>query len=387
MKIAIVHDYLNQYGGAERVLEEFMEIWPEATLFTSIYDPKRMPEKYKKWNIVTSVLNKIPFIFRNHQIFLPFYHHAFESFDFSNFDLVISSSSGFAHGVLTGPQTLNICYSHSPPRFLWTFHEYAARERLGKLAQFAISPFIPRLRVWDRVAADRTNHWISTSRVVQNRIRRYYGKNSAIIPPPVNTSNFTVGEGEGQYFLLLMRLVGWKVPDIVVDACTRHNLPLVVAGDGRELNNLRQRAGPSVKFVGRVNDEQMEPLYRDAKALILPSEEDFGITPLESMAAGRPVIAYRRGGALDTIIDGHTGIFFAEQSVASLSEALLAFEKMSFDPWAIRLHAEQFDSARFRANLLAFVEKHFAEFHSDLNAMEQQANFAWRGAPALQVYA
>jgi glycosyltransferase involved in cell wall biosynthesis len=387
MKVAIVHDYLNQYGGAERVLEEFLEIWPTATVFTSIFDPKKMPEKYKSWNIVTSWLDRLPFIRKRHQMFMPLYPHAFESFDFSEFDLVISSSSGFAHGILTGPQTLNICYSHSPPRFLWSYHEYVMRERLGKLAQLAISPFIPRLRVWDRVAADRTDHWISTSRVVQRRLQGYYGKDSVIIPPPVNTGNFTVGEGRGDYFLLLMRLVGWKVPQIVVDACTLLNLPLVVAGDGREFDNLKHRAGPTVRFVGRVNDEEMRPLYRDAKALILPSEEDFGITPLEAMASGRPVIAFRRGGALDTIREGVTGIFFDEQTVPSLGEALDRFETMAFNPATIRRHVERFDSVQFRTDLLAFVEQHMESFTAAQLAAQQPARFDWLDEPPVQLYA
>jgi glycosyltransferase involved in cell wall biosynthesis len=356
MKVAIVHDYLTQYGGAERVLDEIKALYPQAPVLVSLYDPHAMPPAYRDWDVRASWLNKLPLAHRKHQALLPLYPHVFENLDLSEYDLVISSSSGFAHGVLTGPQTTHVCYCHSPPRFLWDFHRYVERERLGRLARTLVGARLSQLRQWDRTSADRADAWISTSRVVRDRIRKYYGKDSTIIAPPVNTRRFDVGDGSGGYYLMLMRLVGWKRPDIVVEACSKLGVELVVAGDGRELGHLRELAGPSVRFVGRVNDQQMRGLYRDCRALILPSEEDFGITPLEAMASGRPVIAYGRGGALDTIRPGVTGLFFDEQSVDAVLAALVSFEACHFNPLAIRAHAEQFDTVMFRHRMIRFID-------------------------------
>jgi len=369
MKVALVHDYLNQYGGAERVLDELHAIWPDAPVYTSIYEPARMPRAYADWDIRPSALNRLPFARRKHQALLFLLPQAFESFDLDAYDLVVSSSSGFAHGVLTRPQTLHVCYCHSPPRFLWDYHHYARSEGLGRAARFLVSGSLPRLRVWDRVAADRADAWVSTSRLVKGRIERFYGKPSTVIPPPVDVGRFSVGGEPGGYFLMLMRLVGWKRPSIAVEACTRLGLPLVVAGDGRDLPELKRMAGPTVRFVGRANDAQMRELYRDCRALILPSEEDFGITPLEAMASGRPVIAYGSGGVLDTVVPGETGAFFDRQSAAAVAEALSAFDPRDFDPQLIRRHAEQFDRAIFAARLKAHVDERQA-VHERAQALE-----------------
>ena len=357
MKVAIVHDYLNQYGGAERVLEEIKLTWPDAPVFTSIYDPARMPAHYRDWDIRPSWLNRIPFASRKHQALLPLLPNAFESFDLDGYDLIVSSSSGLAHGIIPGPRSTHVCYCHSPPRFLWGYHRYVERERLGRLTRAFLAPQLVKLRQWDRVAADRTDAWITTSRAMQARIRQVYGKPSTIIPPPVDTGRFDLGTGAGGYFLMLMRLVGWKRPDIVVEACTRLGLQLVVAGSGREEGRLREMAGPTVRFVGRVNDAQMRDLYRDCAAFILPSEEDFGITPLEAMAAGRPVIAYGRGGVLDTVIPGRTGAFFEEQTADSVAGALAAFRAADYDRSVIRAQADLFSNAAFRQRLRSFAHE------------------------------
>ena len=360
MRVAIVHDYLNQYGGAERVLDELKLMYPDAPVYVSIHDPRRMPDRYRQWDIRASWLNRVPLANRKHQMLLPFYPMAFEGFDFSDYDLVVSSSSGFAHGVLTQPDTLNVCYCHSPPRFLWDYHRYAEREHLSRPARALLASQLIKLRQWDRSSANRTDVWVSTSKVVQKRIQRTYSQPSSIIPPPVDTSRFAVGDGNGGFYLMLMRLVGWKRPDIVVDACTRLSLNLVVAGDGRALDSLKERAGPTIRFVGRVNDTQMRELYRDCTAFILPSEEDFGITPLEAMASGRPVIAYGRGGVLDTVVPGHTGEFFEEQSADSVAAALTSFKPHHYDPDTIRQHSEAFDSVVFRRRLRALIDSQLA---------------------------
>ncbi len=370
MKVALVHDYLNQYGGAERVLDELHEMWPDAPVYTSIYSPERMPDRYRTWDIRTSFLDRIPLARRKHQALLFLLPQVFDNFDLDDYDLVVSSSSGFAHGVLTLPQTLHICYCHSPARFLWDYHHYSRAEGLGRAARFLVESSLPRLRVWDRVAADRADAWVATSRLVKARIECFYNKPSTVIAPPVDVSRFCVGEEPGSYFLLLMRLVGWKHPQIAVEACTRLGLPLVVAGDGRDLAELKQMAGPTVRFVGRVDDAQMKMLYRDCRALILPSEEDFGITPLEAMASGRPVIAYGRGGVLDTVVEGSTGMFFDAQTAESLAEALTAFDDRDYDPMDVRAHAEQFDRSLFAGRLSQHVEE-LRQARSAVNAAER----------------
>jgi len=361
MKVAIIHDALNQYGGAERVLEQIHAIYPTATVLVPIHDPARMPPHYADWDIRTCWLNRVPLARRKHRLMLPLYPQAIESFDLDGYDLVISSSYAFAHGVLTKPGTYHINYCHSPGRFLWDYHRYADREKLGSAVRWLLSPQLAWLRQWDRLAADRPDAWIATSRVVRDRVRKYYGKTSIIIPPPVDVTRFEIGEGTGGYYLMLMRLVGWKRPDIVVEACTRLGLPLVVAGDGREFEALRRIAGPTIRFVGRVNDAQMRPLYRDCKAFILPAEEDFGITPLEAMASGRPVIALGRGGVLDTMDPGATGIFFDQQSVEAVADVLATFDDRDFNPRAIRRHAEGFDNVVFRERLRCFIKSAMEE--------------------------
>lgn len=380
MKVALVHDYLNQYGGAERVLEEFHAIWPDAPVYTSIYDPDRMPERYRDWDIRVSGLDRIPFARRKHQALLFMLPQVFEAFDLDDYDVVVSSSSGFAHGVLTLPETLHVCYCHSPPRFLWDYHNYARREGLGGAARLLVEQSLPRLRAWDRVTADRADAWIATSRLVSARIERFYNKASAIIAPPAPVRRFEVAEGPGDYFLLLMRLVGWKRPDIAVEACARLGLPLVVAGEGRERKRLERLAGPTVSFVGQADDAQIRRLLSGCKALILPSEEDFGLTPLEAMAAGRPVIAYGRGGVLDTVVPGRTGVFFERQTTESLAEALTRFDPCDYDAQDIRGHAEQFDSGLFRARIRAFVDEQL-DAHLERRARRERP-LAWTPAAA-----
>ncbi len=370
MRVAIVHDALTQYGGAERVLEQIKAVFPQAPVMVAIHDPSRMPPSYRSWDIRTSWLNRIPFAKRRHRLLLPLYPQAIESFDFEGYDLVISSSYAFTQGVLTKPGTYHVNYCHSPGRFLWDYHRYAERERLSPVARMLLSPQLASMRQWDRIAADRPDAWIATSGPVQDRIGKYYGKSSVVIPPPVDVGRFEVGDGRGNYYLMLMRLVGWKRPDIVVEACTRLGVELVVAGDGRELEQLRRIAGPTVRFVGRVDDAQMRPLYRDCKAFILPAEEDFGITPLEAMASGRPVIALARGGVVDTLKPFVTGVFFGQQTTESLMDVLVDFNQHNFDPQLIRRHAEAYDVTVFRRRLRSFID-------SRVNGGQAAARAAW----------
>jgi glycosyltransferase involved in cell wall biosynthesis len=285
---------------------------------------------------------------------------------------VLSSASGFCHGVLTEPETCHVCYCHSPPRFLWDTANYLEREGVGTLGRAVLAPMLARLRTWDRATADRVDQYVSTSRLVQNRIRKFWRMPSVIVPPPVRADRFEVDPSPHDpgildgHFLIVMRLVGWKRPDIAVEACTRLGLPLVVAGDGRETERLKALAGPTVRFVGRVNDVQMRDLYARCRAFILPSEEDFGITPLEAMAAGRPVIAYGAGGVLDTVLPGVTGEFFAEQTAESLAGVLSRFDARAYDPATIRAHAEQYDASAFRARMHVVIDQALAAHRGEI---------------------
>lgn len=355
MKIAIVHDSMSQYGGAEKVLEQMHAAFPDAPVYLALWNPDRLPDHFRGWDIRASWLDRMPGARRFHRAMFPFYPSAMHSLDLSRYDVVLSSSFNFAHNVVTGPDTAHVCYCHSPGRFLWDFSAYAERERLSGLKRAAVAAFLPSLRAYDTAAAQMVDCWISTSRIVQRRISKYYRRESVILPPPINVAEFHPQPGPGGYFLLLMRLVGWKRGDIVIDACNRLGLPLVVAGDGRDEARLRAMAGPTIRFAGRVDGAAKAGLYAGSKALILPSVEDFGITPLEAMASGRPVVALGEGGALDTVRPGVTGEFFGEQTTDSIVEVLRSFEPSRYDSEVIRAHAEAFDAAAFRARLTEIV--------------------------------
>ncbi len=357
MKVAIVHDWLNQYGGAELVLEALKELFPDAPVYTSIYDPGAMPPFYRQWDIRTSFMDRLPFVKSHHQPFLPLYPLAFESFNLSGYDVVISNKSGFCHGVITRPETVHICYCLTPTRFVWDFHEYIRGEEVGKLARKLLSPFLLFLRQWDRLPADRAGFFVAISREVRERIRKFYRKPSEIIHPPVYTSRFHISPEQDDYYLVVSRLVPYKRIEIAVEAFNLLKRPLLIVGEGRARASLERKAGPTIRFLGRVSGEELARLYARCRALIFPGREDFGIAPLEAQASGRPVIAYAAGGALETVVEGKTGLFFHEQTPEALAEAVLEFERRAadFDPEAIRESAERFDVRHFREKMRLFV--------------------------------
>lgn len=357
MKVAIVCSWLNQYGGAERVLEAVHEIYPEAPVYTSIYWPEAMPQDYRSWDIRPSFLDRWPKIKEHHQLFLPFYPLAFESFDFRGYDLVLNVTSAFAHGIITPPETVHICYCLTPARFLWDYESYVQREGLGRLARLILPPVIAALRLWDRLAADRVDRFLAISRAVQARIAKYYRREAQIIYPPVNVEKISLGDGRGDYYLSAGRLVPYKRVDLAVQAFNQLGLPLHVVGDGRDRAALEAMAKPNITFLGRLSEERLWEEYAHCRAFIFPGEEDFGITPLEAQAAGRPVIAYAGGGALDTVIEGETGIFFREKTPEALAEAVRRLEGMAFDPQVIRRNALRFSRERFKRELVDYVER------------------------------
>ena len=371
MRLAICVSWLNQYGGAEKVLEAAHELFPDAPIYTTIYWPPAMPAAYRDWDIRVSALNRLPFIRRHHQLFLPLYPLAVESFDLGAYDVVLSITSAFAHGIITPPETLHICYCLTPARFLWNYQSYAQREGLSRLADVALRPVLNYLRLWDRLAADRVDHFIAISREVQRRIRKCYHRESTIIYPPVETGRFHPATGHDDYFLVIGRLIPYKRIDLAVRAFNELGLPLKIAGEGRDRAALQALARPNIEFLGWVGDDELQELLSRAGAFIFPGLEDFGIAPLEAMAAGRPVIAYAGGGALDTVEPGVTGEFFTELTPESLTDAVRNFDPARYDATIIRRHAEQFDRAVFQRELRNFVEERFTAHRS---AFEKRKN-------------
>jgi glycosyltransferase involved in cell wall biosynthesis len=361
VKLAIVHDWLNQIGGAEGVLETLMDVYPGTPLYTSIYWREKMPDAYRAWDIRTSFLDRWPLVKRKHQAFLPFYPLAFESFDLSEYDLVISNKSGFCHGVITQPETLHICYCLTPTRYVWDYPNYVRRERLGRLPQMMLPPLLAQLRTWDRLAADRVDAFVAISETVRQRIAKHYRRDSAVIYPPVDTDCFEPSATQEDYYLVVSRLVPYKRIDLAVQAFNSLGKPLVVIGDGRNRKALEAMAGPNITLLGRVPFEKVRDAMARCRAFIFPGVEDFGMTPVEAQAAGRPVIAFAGGGALETVIPGETGVLFDEPTAESLAQAVRDFEEAHFDTATLRRNAERFSAETFRHQFTDFVERKLEE--------------------------
>jgi glycosyltransferase involved in cell wall biosynthesis len=368
MKVALAHDYLNQYGGAERVLEQLHDLYPDAPIYTSMYDPSIMPAAYRSWDIRTSFMQRLPFVTKRHQAYLMAYPIAFESFDLSAYDVVISNSSAFCKGVVTGPSTMHISYCLTPMRWVWRYRDYVDRERLGGVARALLPPLIHYLRVWDAMASSRVDRYIAISSAVAARIRKYYRRNPEIIYPPVDTAQFPAAGPRGDYYMTAGRMTPYQRKDLIVDAFRDLGRPVKIVGDGRDRARLQARATPNIEFPGWVDDRTLRDLYANCRGYLFPGEEDFGIAPVEAQAAGKPVIAYAAGGALDTVIDGETGVLFARQTPADLADAVRRFETLSFDPDRIRQNAERFSSQVFRERFSSFVERAYQEWRSDLGS-------------------
>jgi glycosyltransferase involved in cell wall biosynthesis len=378
LKIALAHDWLNQIGGAENVLEQMVAMYPDAPVFTTIYDPDLMPEAYRSWDIRPSWLNRAPAIHRHHQPYLPLYPPAVTSMDFSGHNVILSNKSGFIHGLRHTSRQLHICYCLAPTRYVWDYAGYAARESFGRWLGVAIEPVIEWLKAWDFQAAQApippkkgrggkgngVHHFIAISKDIQARIKKYYQRDAVVIHPPVDTNRFRPVEGKpnGNYYFIVSRLIPYKRIDLAVQALSCLGRRLIIAGDGRDRKSLEAMAGPTVEFKGRLPWNEVAELMANCRAFLFPGFEDFGITPVEAQATGRPVIAFARGGALDTVIEGETGLFFKEQSVEALIETVERFEKLSFDPTAARTNAERFSNERFHRELGAFVEAKWREF-------------------------
>lgn len=357
MRVALVHDWMNQVGGAEDVLETLVELFPDAPIYTSLYWPEKMPDHWQSWDIRTTFINRLPFAQRRQQLYFPLYPQAFEQFEFSDYDLVLSNKSGFCHGVITSPETTHICYCLTPTRYVWRYRKYAQQENLSRPVHLLLQPFLTRLRQWDRLAADRVDHFIAISEAVRRRIGKIYRRKAAIIYPPVDTGRFEPAIGQlDKYYLFVGRLVPYRRVDLLVEAFNKLERPLVIAGSGRDRERLETMAGPNINFLGYVPDENLPELMSRCQAFMFPGEEDFGIAPIQAMAAGRPVIAYAAGGARETVIPG-AGQLFAQQTVAAIIEAVESFDPKSISPAFIRRHAEKFDVSRFKKQMMEFIER------------------------------
>ncbi len=360
MKVAISHEWLTTLGGSERVVEAFLEVYPGAPVYTSFLSSRNLPDSVMSWDVRTSFVQKLPFLHQVAQRYIPLFPLAFESFDLSDYDLVLSSSSACAKGVLTGPGTLHVCYCHTPLRYAWEPHLDARLRFANPVARAGSNLVLHYLRLWDRLAADRVDHFIANSRNIAAKIAKYYRREATVINPPVNVERFPPRGKKGSYFLVLSRLVAYKRVDLAVKAFSRLGLPLKVVGDGPERKRLERMAAANVQFSGYAYDEEVPELIDDCVALVFPGEEDFGIVPVEAMAAGKPVIGLGRGGLLETVIDGRTGVLFPEPTVASLIEGMSRFAPGDFDPGKLSRHAASFSKERFKREISDFVEARLA---------------------------
>jgi glycosyltransferase involved in cell wall biosynthesis len=355
----LVHDFLVSLRGADRVFLEICGLWPEADIFTPVYDEEGTGGRLAHRNVQTSFLQKLHPNRRTFRALLPFYPAAVESFDLSGYDIVISSSSAWAHAVLCDEGAVHVCYCHNPFRYAWNERHRTLSERSDPLTRAALRGFFRRWREWDWIAAQRVDRYVTNSRTTQARIRAYFGREARIVHPPVELERFAPAD-PGDYYLVLSELVSHKRIDIAIEAFAELGLPLVIAGDGPDRRRLRRFAPPNVRFLGRVSDEHAAQLLAGCRAYVLTGVEEFGIAAVEAQAAGRPVIARRGGGVLDTVVDGVTGCLW-DGGPAELAEAVRSFDTAGVDPGVCVQNARRFDSGTFRHALSREVDRALEE--------------------------
>jgi len=360
IKIAIVHDWLTGMRGGEKVLEVLCRLYPNSTLFTLLHNKGSMSQTIEAMKIKKSFIQYLPFRAKKYRHYLPLMPLAMELMDFSEYNVIISTSHAVAKCAKPNKDAIHICYCHTPMRYIWDqYEDYFGKDKANALIRFAMSIFVPYLRWWDVRTVDRVNYFVANSRNVAERIKRIYKRDAEVIYPPVDTSKFTVSTTDEGYFLIVSALVPYKRIDIAIQAFNKLGERLLIIGTGPEEKRLKSIAGKNVEFLGWQNSENLPNFYANCRALIFPGVEDFGIVPLEAMASGKPVIAYAKGGALESVIDTKelsTGVFFYEQNVDSLSEALKEFENKRFDPSVIRKHAEKFDLRVFEKKIRDYIE-------------------------------
>jgi glycosyltransferase involved in cell wall biosynthesis len=357
MKVAVVHDYFTQLGGAEKVAEELYNMLPGADLFATVALRSKMPESLQHVPVHTSWMQRLPKMSEYYRLYFPLYPLAVSSLDLSSYDLIVSSSSGYVKGVRANPDAIHVCYCHTPMRWVWSFDSYSARESFGAGVRAFLPTLIHGLRQWDEGAARQPDHFVANSQAVAERIFHAYGRYAEVIVPPIDVARFQVSPEQDDYFVILARLVSYKRIDLAVNAFTRLGKKLVVIGSGPALEGLKSQAGPTVQFTGRLPDAEVDHLVSRCRALIFPGEEDFGMAPVEVAAAGRPTIAFRGGGAVETILENVTGLFFDEQTPEALMDAVERFELNEWNPNEIRSHAEQFSREIFRSRFSKFLHR------------------------------
>ncbi|MDA3815204.1 MAG: glycosyltransferase [Patescibacteria group bacterium] len=366
MKIAIVHDYLIQYGGAERVLEALCEIWPHAPIYTLIHDSKKVHERFSDKRVKTSFLQNIPFTKNNHRIFPPLMMLAIEQFNFDYYDIVISDSSSFAKNIITNPSTLHISYCHTPMRYAWDDCQYYTQEfGFPKLLKKFIPFFMNYIRNWDYIATSSVDSFIANSNFVNGRIKKYYNRSAKTIHPPVEVDNFYISPEDqlGDYFLMVGRMMKYKKMDTVIEAFNKLGLPLKIVSRGPEFKNLKKIAGNNIEFTGRVSEKKLQEIYSKAQAFIFPQEEDFGIVAIEALASGRPIIAFRSGDIVEHIEEGRSGLFFDNQNKEDIIKAVKKFQKIKFNSNFIRSSALKFNKKYFKNKIKGFVEEEYRNFN------------------------
>lgn len=367
MKIALVHEFLNQLGGAERVLQNFLEIWPDATVHVLLYDKERTKGQFDNCKKEISILNTFPFAKTHPKVLLPWMPKTVESFKFDEYEVVLSDSSSFAHGA-NAKDKLHICYCHTPARFLWTeSNEYIEAQKYPLFIKWIAKLFLPAIRKWDHRTAQNPQYIIANSENVRKRIKKFYDRDSIVIPPPVDTEFFHPVSKKKDYFFMVSRLEPYKKTKLAVEVFNELRLPLKIAGTGSELEELKKIAKSNIEFLGRISDEELRHRYSEAKAFVFPAEEDAGITVVEAMACGTPVIAYRAGGALETVKDGVSGEFFDQQTVESLRLAIQKFNADKFHIETLVEHAKKFDKKIFQKKIKDFVEEKYKQFYVNRN--------------------
>jgi len=362
IKVALVHDHLAQDGGAEKVLKVLADIFPNAPIYTLLYEKEQVNKYFKGREIKTSIIQRLPGGVKHYQWYMPFMPMAVEFFDLRDFDVVISDASAFAKGVITRPETLHICYCHTPTRYLWDYtHQYINELLYNKYFKKIISLVLNKIRIWDYVAAQRVDFFIANSQTVQKRIEKYYRRKSEVIYPPVELRKFSIGQNKREgYFLIGGRLAPYKRMDLVIEAFKEMpDKKLKIFGSGVDEERLRMIKGEcdNIEFLGRVSEDEKAALYQKAEAFINPQEEDFGITMIEAMASGTPVIAFKKGGATETVLEGKTGLFFEKQTKDDIMTAVQGFKRENFNPSYIRESVERFSEENFRQAILGFIKK------------------------------
>jgi glycosyltransferase involved in cell wall biosynthesis len=376
MKIAMVHDYFTQLGGAEKVAEELYNMLPNADLFATVALKNKMPSTLRNVPVRTSWMQKLPKMNEYYRLYFPLYPVAVRSLDLSGYDLVISSSSGYVKGVRASSDAIHVCYCHTPMRWVWSFDSYSARESFGAGVRAVLPTLIRGLRSWDEGAARQPDHFVANSKTVAARIQRAYGRSAEVIVPPIDIHRFRPSKERGDYYVVLSRLVSYKRIDLAVNACTKLGRKLVVIGSGTALESLKTQAGPTIQFLGRASDDEVEFYVARCRALIFPGEEDFGMAPVEVAAAGRPTIAFRGGGAMETVVEDMTGIFFDEQTTEALVDAIERFEKREWSSSVIRRHAEGFSAEVFRERFTKFLRRIGAPIDEAVAQRDEQGGFA-----------